>query len=225
MNADTSGIPSPPNSSQDSSRPEIATHHTDAFDFTRNEAIERFKTSSVIYYEHSARVAALAGRLADRTCPVGGTGVTRDEIVLFYHHLGQYHDIGKYAIPFEILEKPGRLTAEETKVVRIHPELGEQMLSQNEDFEPLLPAVRHHHERWDGRGYPDGLAGEAIPLEARIISIVDAYDAIISDRPYRKGSSPQKALEEIRRCAGTQFDPSLANHFLSMMLEDLDVAV
>jgi len=171
-------------------------------------------------------VGDIAGRLAQKICRRSRKwGKTKEEIANFYNSLGQYHDIGKYAIPFEILEKQGKLTDEETRLVRIHPEMGEQMLKEDDNFKRMLPAVRHHHERWDGTGYPDGLQGFDIPLEARIIAIADTFDAIVSDRPYRKGSTPRKAVEEILRCSGTQFDPHLTWLFWSMMRDSMDVAI
>jgi len=187
--------------------------------------IDRFKASAIIFYEHSERVGYLAGRLAWESRIVK-RGWSREETIhSFYRTVGLYHDIGKYAIPYEILQKPGRLTDEEMQVVRIHPELGEELLRDQEEFREMLPAVRHHHERWDGRGYPDGLRGRIIPVEARILSIVDTYDAITSDRPYRKGSAPEAAIVEIVRCAGTQFDPSLAKLFCRIMDRELKKAV
>jgi len=190
-----------------------------------DSVIDRFKASAIIFYEHSERVGYLAGQLAWESRIIK-RGWNREETIhSFYRTVGLYHDIGKYAIPYEILQKPGKLTDEEMKVVRIHPELGEEILKEQEEFREMLPAVRHHHERWDGRGYPDGLRGRIIPVEARILSIVDTYDAITSDRPYRKGSSPEAAIIEIVHCAGTQFDPSLARLFFRIMKRGLKKAM
>lgn len=127
------------------------------------------------------------------------------------------HDIGKVRIPDSILNKPGRLTNEEYEVLKQHPIIGEQILKPIPSMEHVLPVVRHHHEAWDGRGYPDGLAGEAIPLAARIVCITDAFDAMISDRPYRKGMSVKKAAEELEKNAGSQFDPALTEAFLKVI--------
>jgi len=181
----------------------------------------RFKKSSSFSYDHSVRVGELAAKLADRV----SSGVKRisaisSDISRYYNELGKYHDIGKYAIPFEILEKPGSLTSEEQQVVRAHPVVGESMLKDKKEFKSILPAVRHHHERWDGTGYPDGLKGNDIPLEARIISVVDSFDAIVSDRPYRKGVEPAKALDELKRCAGTQFDPQIVKAFSQLVSDE-----
>jgi HD-GYP domain-containing protein (c-di-GMP phosphodiesterase class II) len=182
--------------------------------------IDRFKKSSNFSYEHSMRVGEMAGKLAQKLSPsLGGGKGAAGNVESYYTDLGKFHDIGKYSIPFEILEKPGRLTPDELNVVKGHPVVGENMLKQNSDFNDLLSAVRHHHERWDGAGYPDGLKGEQIPLEARIISVVDSYDAITSDRPYRKGTTPDKALAELKRCAGSQFDPAIVTMFSDMVNE------
>lgn len=129
---------------------------------------------------------------------------------------GSVHDIGKLHIPRGILHKTGPLTQEEWGIVQLHPVVGEQILRPLPALRPVLPAVRGHHERWDGRGYPDGLAGKDIPLEARILCLADSYDAMTSERPYRRPMPPGMALREIAEGAGTQFDPDLALLFASM---------
>ncbi len=127
------------------------------------------------------------------------------------------HDIGKIGIPAYILNKPGKLTQHEFEQMKMHTIIGADMLS-NIDFRyPVVPIVRHHHERWDGRGYPDGLRGEEIPITARILTLVDNYDALRSDRPYKKGMSKEEALAYIENNAGTFFDPSLVKIFLSVI--------
>ena len=117
------------------------------------------------------------------------------------------HDIGKVRVPEAILNKPGPLTDEEWVVMRTHPEVGERILEPIQSLRAVLPIVRHHHERWDGAGYPDRLAGRAIPLGARIVAVCDAYRAMTEDRPYRKAAAEQAARAELERCAGEQFDP------------------
>ena len=127
------------------------------------------------------------------------------------------HDIGKIGIDKKILQKEGPLTVEELTMVRNHPHLGSRLVGPL-DISPMIKVIiRHHHERFDGKGYPDGLAGEAIPLSARIVMIADAYDAMISDRPYRRALSSKDALQELRRCAGSQFDPLLVDLFLEIL--------
>jgi putative nucleotidyltransferase with HDIG domain len=125
-----------------------------------------------------------------------------------------FHDIGKVAVPERILNKPGPLTEAEKREVERHVEVGAEMLSEVEFLEGVLPLVRHCHEHWDGGGYPDGLAGERIPLGARVILVCDAHDAMTADRPYRRALPPDAAHAEIRYAAGRQFDSRVASVFL-----------
>ena len=127
---------------------------------------------------------------------------------------GLLHDIGKIGIPQSILCKPGKLTNEEFEVMKSHPEQGEKMLKDIKKLTLISNWLRTHHEKWDGTGYPNGLKGEEIPLSGRIIALADTYDAMTSDRPYRKALSHETAIDEIKRCAGTQFDPVLAQLFI-----------
>ena len=135
------------------------------------------------------------------------------------------HDIGKIGIPLEILNKPGKLTEDEWAVLRSHAEKGYQIAMSSDELKGIANMILSHHERWDGKGYPQRLSGEDIPILARFIAIVDAYDAMVNDRAYRKAMSPEAAQAEIRRCAGTQFDPRLADEFLKMLEENPDIAV
>jgi HD-GYP domain-containing protein (c-di-GMP phosphodiesterase class II) len=128
------------------------------------------------------------------------------------------HDVGKIAVPSEILCKPGKLTAEEWVVMRSHAAVGGELVGRIEAFAHLAPAVRASHERWDGAGYPDGLAGERIPLAARIIAACDTYDAIVTDRPYRPARTPAQASAELRRVAGSQLDRCAVD----ALLDELD---
>ncbi|MBA7563099.1 MAG: diguanylate cyclase [Dehalococcoidia bacterium] len=127
------------------------------------------------------------------------------------------HDIGKVGIPDSILSKEGPLTDEEWEPVKIHPKLGVEILRHIIDLVNCLPSILHHHEHYNGRGYPSGLKGDSIPLEGRILAIADAYDAMTSPRPYREQLPAQSALEELRRCAGTQFDPKLVELFCTLI--------
>jgi len=127
------------------------------------------------------------------------------------------HDIGKIGISDETLNKPGKLTAEEWEVVKAHPQLGAAIAGHARHLAPCVAGIRHHHERYDGNGYPAGLKAEEIPLEARILSIADAFAAMTSERPYSRALSYEEALEEIRRGAGKQFDPNLVEVFLSIV--------
>lgn len=130
------------------------------------------------------------------------------------------HDIGKLGIPDKILKKPGRLTKEEFAVMRQHSEKGEQMLAGITDLEPYKKYVRAHHERYDGFGYPDGLKAENIPLISRIIFVADTFDAMTSDRPYRKGLSIEVTIDELLKCSGTQFDPMVVETFIRVIKEN-----
>jgi putative nucleotidyltransferase with HDIG domain len=135
------------------------------------------------------------------------------------------HDIGKLGIPDTILRKPGKLTAEEFAEIKKHPDRGVEILKHLALLAHVLPAIRHHHERVDGRGYPGGLSGEAIPLLARIIAVGDTFDAITSTRAYRVAGSPAEALAEIERVAGTQLDAQIASIFVTMCRQDLGAAI
>ncbi|MCF0143549.1 MAG: diguanylate cyclase [Firmicutes bacterium] len=127
------------------------------------------------------------------------------------------HDIGKIGIPLDILNYPGKLTDEQWVVMKTHTEKGYQIAMSSREFSHIAEDIRCHHERWDGKGYPHGLAGEDIPLLSRIISVVDAYDAMVSNRPYRKGMPVDEALKELERNAGTQFDPNIIDVFVRMI--------
>jgi HD-GYP domain-containing protein (c-di-GMP phosphodiesterase class II) len=130
------------------------------------------------------------------------------------------HDIGKIGIPSDILSKPGRLTAVERQIVQTHPELGERIIAPIDRLQSVCPVVRHCHERWDGAGYPDGVAGEDIPLESRIIFVCDAYDAMTTDRPYRRRLSHPEALRRLAEGGGTQFDPRVVEVALGVLEPD-----
>ena len=162
-----------------------------------------------VTHDHIQRVKLFARRM--------GEAVGLSELEIEALKAGALlHDIGKIGVPAYILNKPGKLTEHEFEQMKMHTIIGADMLS-NVDFRyPVVPIVRHHHERWDGRGYPDGLKGEMIPITARILTLVDNYDALRSDRPYKTGMTREAALAYIKENAGTFFDPSLVETFLSM---------
>ena len=129
------------------------------------------------------------------------------------------HDLGKLAIADEIWRSPGRLNTAEFAQVRRHPAAGMRMLARLTDFRFAVPVALYHHERWDGSGYPSGRAGEGIPLEARVLAVADAFDAMTTERSYKSALSPEQALAELDRCAGSQFDPALAGLFVELWRE------
>ena len=161
---------------------------------------------------HSARVTALAESIAFRL------GWSEERLALL-HVGGPLHDIGKLAISDEVLRKPGRLDDDELAHIREHPKLGARLLIRVAAFRRAPPYVLYHHERWDGTGYPTGRAGEEIPVEARVLAIADAFDAMTSDRPYRRALDRDEALAEVERCSGTQFDPEIVRVFIELFTE------
>jgi diguanylate cyclase (GGDEF)-like protein len=165
--------------------------------------------------DHSGEVAQDVRELANA---IGLDEQSMEEIV----KAGDLHDIGKLGIPDEILSRPGPLSAEEWDFMKRHTLMGEQIIAAGGPaLEHVAPLVRSSHERWDGCGYPDGLAGEQIPLGARIIAICDSFRAMIDERPYKSAMTVEEALEELRRCAGSQFDPKLVDVFCRLVCERL----
>jgi putative nucleotidyltransferase with HDIG domain len=158
----------------------------------------------------TARHSSTAGRYAQRIARELGLTAERVERIRV---AGVLHDIGKLGIADAILQKPGPLSDAEWTEIRRHPELGARILD-HANLRDIATWVRGHHERVAGAGYPDGLAGEAIALESRILAVADAYEAMTADRPYRRGMSPAEARAELERCAGTQFDPDVVAAFL-----------
>ncbi|HET7769474.1 MAG TPA: HD-GYP domain-containing protein [Chloroflexota bacterium] len=184
---------------------------------------------------HGQSLSALAAALETRDHETEGHSV---RVTRYSHALGEalglsdedlsalqrgalLHDIGKIGVPDAILRKPGPLLSHEWDQMRQHPDIGSGMVGKIAFLAAALPIVRHHHERYDGTGYPARLAGGHIPLEARIFAIADTFDAMTSDRPYRAALSIEAARDEIKRCAGTQFDPIIVAAFLSLPIEQL----
>lgn len=158
---------------------------------------------------HSERVAEYAQMIA--------RAMGLDHLNQLVYVASLVHDVGKIGIPEHILNKPGRLTDDEYLIIKEHPVTGANILKQMGTFNNLVPIIRAHHERYDGEGYPDGLTGMEIPLISRIIGVADAFEAMTSDRSYRKGFSIDKAVEELKRCSGSQFDPTVVNHFIKLV--------
>lgn len=161
-------------------------------------------------FRHVDRVAAFSYAIGRE---LGFSAARLRDLVM----AGQMHDVGKIGLPSYILTKPGKLTEEEWAHIRQHPGKGEEIVHHIRDLRPLGSIVRHHHERYDGTGYPDGLSGEDIPLEARIISVADTFDALTSERPYRAAMSIDQAKAELRAIAGTQLDPALVETLIKLM--------
>jgi putative nucleotidyltransferase with HDIG domain len=157
---------------------------------------------------HSTRVTALARTIAERL------GCDRGEMESLRLG-GPLHDIGKLTIADDVLLKPGRLDEHELRQIREHPAAGAKMLRGIRSLVPALACVLHHHERWDGAGYPEGLQGATIPRAARILAVADAFDAMTSTRPYRTAMPVHEAVEEVGRCAGSQFDPEATGAFIA----------
>ncbi len=162
---------------------------------------------------HSVRVVNLVTALAERLCPQDTEFCSNLRLAALFH------DIGKIGVPEMILNKPDKLTPEEFARVQKHPTTGEAILRPLLEGEEILSVVRHHHERWDGQGYPDGLPGKQIPLGARIVGVADSYDAMISSRPYRQGMSPAQALQILKAGAGNQWDPEIVAVMMNLAEE------
>ena len=163
--------------------------------------------------EHTERMVALSEKIADR---LRLSQIERDRLVL----LAMLHDIGKISISPRILSKPGELSPHEWVEMKRHPEIGYRIANSTPDLIPIAECILSHHERWDGEGYPRGIQGKNIPLLARILAVVDAYDAMTENRPYRKAKTHDEAIAEIKRCAGTQFDPHIVRTLVSVLTEE-----
>ena len=171
-----------------------------------NSLLEKLKKHHIPTYEHSIRVGLKASEIAEF--------MHLDPKSAFY---GVLHDIGKIGIPENILNKPGKLTVEEWQEIKTHPLIGETILKSLDLLKPGLSLVRHHHERYDGKGYPDGLKEAAIPKIAAIVTVADAYDAMTSPRPYRPAMPKEKAIEELKQNSSTQFDPEIVNALVKVI--------
>jgi HD-GYP domain-containing protein (c-di-GMP phosphodiesterase class II) len=160
-------------------------------------------------FGHGSRVAALAEPVAYR---LGWD----DAMIASLRFGAPLHDIGKVSVRRDVLVKSGPLTLEELAEIRVHPRAGASLVSPIRTARDALPYVLYHHEWWDGTGYPTGMKGRCIPVEARLLAVADAFDAMTSPRPYRVALTHGRALEEIERCSGTQFDPEIAEAFCAV---------
>ena len=159
---------------------------------------------------HSQRLAELATQTGKLL------GCTEEELERI-HWAALLHDIGKIGVPDSILRKPGKLTPEEEQNMRLHPEIGARIVKPVAKLSSVAPIIRAHQERYDGQGYPDGIKGDCIPQIARIISVVDAYVAMTDERIYRSAMTHTEAVKELKRCSGSQFDPTVVKTFLKVI--------
>jgi excisionase family DNA binding protein len=174
---------------------------------TVESLVKALDTRDIVRSGHSSRVA-------DLSCAVGDKMGFSEKGLQDLRMGALLHDVGKIGISEVILGKPGRLTDQEYSLVKKHSEIGEEIVSEIEDLKPIASSVRHCHERFDGKGYPDGIRGSDIELNSRIISVADAYDFLRSDLSIRKALSGDDALQEIRNSSGTQFDPEVVKSFV-----------
>ncbi len=189
---------------------ERSSMRSETVDIIMNTLFEKSNRESM----HSKRVGEICERIAVKL------GFDRNHINQM-KIAGLVHDIGKISIDEKILNKPNRLTNNEWQVIKRHPESGWRILSSSNEFSELAQICLSHHEKWDGRGYPNGTKGEKIPIEARIIAVADSYDAMTSDRTYRAKMSKEEAREELLRCAGSQFDPKIVDVFVNHVLSSI----
>jgi putative nucleotidyltransferase with HDIG domain len=161
-----------------------------------------------VTHGHIRRVQVFAVGLAD------AVGITDEPTLKSIEAGALLHDIGKIAVPEHILNKPGKLTPAEYERMKAHATIGAEILSGIDFPYPVIPIVRHHHENWDGTGYPDGLKGEDIPIGARILSVADCFDALTSDRPYRRALSTEAALDILRERSGSMYNPHIVETFI-----------
>jgi len=181
----------------------------------------RSKTIDLIMntlFAKSNREAIHSNRVSSLAMSIGAKMNFDKDAVNQLRIAGLIHDIGKISIDEKILNKPGSLSADERKDVERHPEIGWRLLSSANEFSELAQFVLNHHEKWDGSGYPNGIEGQKIPLESRIIAVADSYDAMTSERSYRKALCKEDAIKELRRCSGTQFDPEIVEVFIKQVI-------
>ncbi len=186
----------------------------------RNETI---KTILKTLHEKNPREEKHSERVSKICVNIGQALKMRDEDIKMLKVISNLHDIGKIAIDDAILNKPGKLDEKEWEQIKRHPEIGYRILATSPEYADIAQDILSHHERYDGRGYPRGLVGDSIPLRARIISVADAYDAMVSERPYRRPLTHQEAMEEIVKNSGSQFDPMIAQTFINLFAKQKEV--
>jgi putative nucleotidyltransferase with HDIG domain len=174
---------------------------------------ETLEAKDVTTGHHSLRLMHFAGQVAER---LDLDDAAQERL----RYAAVLHDIGKIGVPERILQKRGKLTSEEMEEIYKHPHLGATIVKKVAFLSSVAPIIMAHHERLDGRGYPYGISGDAIPMEARIVSVMDSFDAMTSDRPYRKALGKAYAINELSTHAGSQFDPSVVEAFLAVLEEN-----
>lgn len=177
-----------------------------------NEIVKKVEEKDMYTNNHGERLGEYALKIGEKL------NISKDKFESLYY-AALFHDIGKINIPDEILKKPGKLTPEEFEIIKKHPMFGKQIINGT-FLKNLGDIILQHHERVDGKGYPFGLKASDISTEAKIICVADSYDAMTSDRPYRKGMSSRNAMDELRRCAGTQYDEEIVNILEKILIED-----
>ncbi|MGA1874529.1 MAG: HD-GYP domain-containing protein [bacterium] len=177
---------------------------------------ELIELKNVYTHRHSQKVTRYAVEIAREM------GLSQEEVEQVKQS-GLIHDIGKVGISDAILNKPGRLSEDEFHEIKKHPGLGIKVLKHLRLLQPEMAIIAHHHERWDGKGYPDGLKGSKIPRASRILAVADSFDAMLSNRPYRTSQTLEYALSELHQCSGTQFDPEVVEAFLSVLRKKPDI--
>jgi putative nucleotidyltransferase with HDIG domain len=178
---------------------------------------ELFETLARFFDARDPYVGGHAAKVADYATAIARELGLTGERLTHVRQAGFLHDIGKIAIPEQILNKPTKLTDAEYECIKTHTTIGAELLQMSQGLRHLAPFVRYHHERWDGGGYPSQLSGVAIPLEARILNVCDSVEAMASDRPYHVGMSVSQIIAELKRNAGTQFDPTVAEVFVRII--------
>ncbi len=177
-----------------------------------NALLKTLEEKSFETEEHSQRMQETARKIGEK---IDLSETELDRLILLVY----LHDIGKITVPEEVLTKKGKLTEKDWKHIKKHPESGYRIARSMDDFTHIAEDILCHHEHWNGSGYPKGLKGTEIPLLARVLAVVDAYEVMINGRPYKEPLSKQEAAAELKRCAGTQFDPELVEIFLSIIEE------
>ena len=192
-----------------------------------NEKLEKAYLDSIETLRHTIEAKDIytrghSDRVAEISVLIGKRLGLSDEDIRTLHVGGLFHDIGKIGVPDSILQKDGKLTDEEFDQIKQHPNIGVHILSNSSIFDDILPIVKHHHEKFDGTGYPDKLSGENIPYLARIAAVADSFDAMSSKRAYRDSLPLEKIISEFMRCRGTQFDPNIDDVFIDILENHFD---